>query len=46
MHENGPKRSWFWDDFLGEDTLTGTARLMGVILAFIVGFGTLFWAIG
>lgn len=28
------------------DTNTGLARFMGVILAFIVVAGTLFWAIG
>ncbi|WP_277955649.1 hypothetical protein [Shinella zoogloeoides] len=28
------------------DTNQGLARFMGVILAFIVVFGTLFWAIG
>ena len=28
------------------DTIVGLARFMGVILAFIVVVGTLFWAIG
>ena len=37
-----------YDAIVGTDTDTnvGLARFMGVILAFIVVVGTLFWAIG
>lgn len=45
MSNNGKISSWFWDSFLGTNTLTGTARLMGLVLAFIVFFGTIFWAL-
>jgi hypothetical protein len=31
---------------LGEDAQTGTVRLMALILAFVVIFGTLFWWLG
>lgn len=42
---NKARRSSFWDDFLGTNLIEGTVRLMGVILAFIVIFGTIFWAL-
>lgn len=35
-----------WDAVLGDDTDSGTMRLIGLILAFVLLGGTLFWLIG
>ena len=40
------QHSWFWDDFLGDETSTGMGRLIGVIVLYILVVGTIFWALG
>ena len=35
-----------WDALLGHETDSGTMRLMGLIVAFLLAGGTLFWLVG
>lgn len=42
MQESNANRNPEWDAVLGDDTMTATARLMGLILLFIVIGGTVF----
>jgi hypothetical protein len=35
-----------WDTVLGDDTNAGVIRLVGLVIAFVVVCGTLFWLIG
>ena len=42
MQESNANRNPEWDAVLGDNTMTGTARLMGLIPFFIVLGGTVF----
>jgi hypothetical protein len=44
--EHDPNINPIWDALVGTHTDTGTLRLLGIILIFIVAGGAFFWAIG
>jgi len=46
MQENNANRNPEWDAVLGDDTMTGTVRLVGLIIVFVVLGGTAFHFIG
>jgi hypothetical protein len=42
MQEANANRNPEWDAVLGDDTMTGTARLLGLIMFFIIIGGSVF----
>jgi hypothetical protein len=42
MQESNANRNPEWDAIIGDNTVTGTIRLMGLILAFVVPGATVF----